>query len=114
MAGGGEASELDTPEAVYEAAAKAYDGAVNASLGNPPGSVLGEQGRQLWREHAAFGAAVRAAYAAGRAKAAEDIRAEDPPRVATLRGTFVTTYSVREWAARIAESSTVDSAGADG
>lgn len=66
-------------EAAYAAAALAYDEAVNEALGNPPGSVFGAAGRQLWIDHPAFRAAVDAvwplAVAEGRRLAAEAIRA---------------------------------------
>lgn len=92
----------------YLAAAAAYDAAVSHQLRNQPGvSVFGEHGRQIWAEHPAFRAAVDAVWplagAAGRAQAAADIRAQDPPHIPNTRGTYVASYSVREWAARIAE-----------
>lgn len=80
---------MTSPEA-YEAAALAYDEAVNAALGNPPGSVLGEHGRRLWTEHPAFRAAVDAVWPIAettvRAKVAAEIRAVDVQRIADLEG----------------------------
>ena len=43
------------------------------------------------------------AEAAIRAEVAAEIRAAEPPKVATTRGTYTTSYGPREWAAQIAE-----------
>jgi len=92
---------VSAPAEIYEAAALAYDRAVNdLLLHNPPGLVLGVVGRRLWTEHPAFRAAVDAvwplAVAEGRRQASEDIRA------AHHRGMGDASWLYADEAARIA------------
>ncbi len=77
-------------EAAYEATALAYDKAVNAALGNPPGTALGPHGRAWLLANPAFRAALDTlwpiAVSEGRRQAVEEVERPDsmlcdcPPR----------------------------------
>jgi len=101
-------------ENVYQAAAVAYDAAISTELriaNLDEGTALGPNGRANLAGHGAFRAAVESACAAGRAAAANDIRAElsaervrlnvtDPKKVSPLINNWLGGIGL---AARIAE-----------
>lgn len=62
------------PEAVYEASVARYDEAVNAELRNPPGSILGDEGRRFLAQHPAYRAGVEGAVDAALGRAADGLR----------------------------------------